>query len=126
MNTPPEMLPSLLKMVASLGIVLGGVLMTLWLVRRFIQSRSGRFNGQLIRLLASSTVGLKKNIALVEVPGQILVLGMTGDRISLLTKIDNPESIRQIHGDLAAKPTIPFAEHLNFFSSRFKGGQDGR
>ena len=126
MNAQPEMLPSLLKMIASLGIVLGGLLLTLWLVRRFVQSRSGRFNGQLIRVLASSTVGLKKNIALVEVPGQVLVLGMTGDRINLLTKIEDPESIRRIHGDLSAKPAIPFAEHLNFFSSKFKGSHDGR
>ncbi len=126
MNAQPEMLPSLLKMIASLGIVLGGLLLTLWLVRRFVQSRSGRFNGQLIRVLASSTVGLKKNIALVEVPGQVLVLGMTGDRINLLSKIEDPESIRQIRGDISAKPVIPFAEHLHFFSSKFKGSHDGR
>jgi flagellar protein FliO/FliZ len=126
MNTPPEMLPSLLKMVGSLGIVLGGLLMTLWLVRRFVQSRPGRTSGQLIRVLASSTVGLKKNIALVEVPGQVLVLGMSGDRISLLTKIEDQESIRQIRGDLAARPGMPFAEHLQFFSSKFKGSHDGR
>jgi flagellar protein FliO/FliZ len=126
MNAQPEMLPSLLKMIASLGIVLGGLLLTLWLVRRFVQSRSGRFNGQLIRVLASSTVGLKKNIALVEVPGQVLVLGMTGDRISLLSKIEDPESIRRIRGDATAKPAIPFAEHLHFFSSKFKGSHDSR
>lgn len=126
MNAQPEMLPSLLKMIASLGIVLGGLLLTLWLVRRFVQSRSGQFNGQLIRVLASSTIGLKKNIALVEVPGQVLVLGMTGERISLLSKIDDPDSIRQIRGDVSAKPIIPFTEHLHFFSSKFKGNQDAR
>jgi flagellar protein FliO/FliZ len=124
MNAQPEMLPSLIKMIASLGIVLGGLFLTLWLVRRFIQSRSGQFNGQLIRVLASSTVGLKKNIALVEVPGQVLVLGMTGDRINLLSKIDDPERIRQIRGEVSSKPLIPFTEHLHFFSSKFKGNQD--
>ena len=126
MTTQPEMLPSLFKMIASLGIVLGGLLLTLWLVRRFVQSRSGQVNGQLIKVLASSTVGLKKNISLVEVPGQVLVLGMTGDRISLLSKIEDPESIRKIRGDASAKPNIPFTEHLHFFSSKLKGNQDAR
>ena len=126
MNAQPEMLPSLLKMIASLGIVLGGLLLTLWIVKRFVQSRSGGFNGQLIRVLASSTVGLKKTVSLVEVPGQVLVLGMTGDRISLLSKIEDPESIRKIRGDQSTKPAIPFTEHLNFFSSKLKGSHDGR
>ena len=126
MTTQPEMLPSLFKMIASLGIVLGGLLLTLWLVKRFVQSRSGQVNGQLIKVLASSTIGLKKNISLVEVPGQVLVLGMTGDRISLLSKIEDPESIRKIRGDASTKPIIPFTEHLHLFSSKFKGNQDAR
>jgi flagellar protein FliO/FliZ len=126
MTAQPEMLPSLFKMIASLGIVLGGLLLTLWMVRRFVQSRSGQVNGQLIRVIASSTVGLKKNISLVEVPGQVLVLGMTGDRISLLSKIEDPESIRQIRAEASAKAIIPFTEHLQFFSSKFKGNQNAR
>ena len=40
-----------------------------------------------LRVLESIFLGPKKSIALVEVPGGALVVGVTGDRISLLDKI---------------------------------------
>jgi flagellar protein FliO/FliZ len=126
MNAYPEFLPSLLQMLASLGVVLGGLLVTLWFFKRFVQSRAGGVNTRLIRVLASCTIGLKKTITLVDVPGAILVLGVTGDRISLLARIEEPEAMRKIRGEIPTKQVIPFAEHLQFFSSRFKGRQNGR
>lgn len=126
MNTYPEMLPSLLQMLASLAVVLGGLLLTLWFFRRFVQARAGSVNNRLIRVLASGTIGLKKNITLVDVPGAILVLGVTGDRISLLSRIEDPETMRKIRGEIPLKPVMPFAEQLQFFSARFKGRQHGR
>ncbi|MEJ2474325.1 MAG: flagellar biosynthetic protein FliO [Desulfuromonadales bacterium] len=126
MTTYPEFLPSLLQMLASLAVVLGGLLLTLWFFKRFVQSRAGGVNNRLIRVLASSTIGLKKTITLVDVPGAILVLGVTGDRISLLARIEEPEIMRKIRGEIQAKPVIPFAEHLQFFSGRLKGRLHGR
>jgi len=113
-------------MLVSLVVVLGGLLLTLWFFKRFVQSRAGGANNRLIRVLASSTIGLKKTITLVDVPGAILVLGMTGDRISLLARIEEPEAIRKIQSEIPTKPVIPFVEQLQFFSGRLKGRQHGR
>jgi flagellar protein FliO/FliZ len=126
MNAYPEILPSLLQMLASLAVVLGGLLLTLWFFKRFVQTRAGGVNNRLIRVLASTTIGLKKNITLVDVPGAILILGVTGDRISLLARIEDPETMRKIRGEIPSKPVIPFGEHLQFFSARLKGRQHGR
>ncbi|MFZ1953947.1 MAG: flagellar biosynthetic protein FliO [Desulfobacterales bacterium] len=126
MNAYPEILPSLLQMLASLAVVLGGLLLTLWFFKRFVQTRAGGVNNRLIRVLASTAIGLKKNITLVDVPGAILILGVTGDRISLLARIEDPETMRKIRGEIPSKPVIPFGEHLQFFSARLKGRQHGR
>lgn len=126
MNAYPEILPSLLQMLASLVVVLGGLLLTLWFFKRFVQARAGSVNNRLIRVLASSTIGLKKTITLVDVPGAILILGVTGDRISLLARIEDPETMRKIRGEIQTKPVIPFTEQLQFFSGRLKGRQHGR
>ena len=126
MNAYPEFLPSLLQMLASLAVVLGGLLLTLWFFKRFVQTRAGGVNNRLIRVLASTAIGLKKNITLVDVPGAILILGVTGDRISLLARIEDPETMRKIRGEIPSKPVIPFGEHLQFFSARLKGRQHGR
>jgi flagellar protein FliO/FliZ len=126
MNAYSEILPSLLQMLASLAVVLGGLLLTLWFFKRFVQTRAGGVNNRLIRVLASTAIGLKKNITLVDVPGAILILGVTGDRISLLARIEDPETMRKIRGEIPSKPVIPFGEHLQFFSARLKGRQHGR
>ena len=126
MTAYPEILPSLLQMLASLAVVLGGLLLTLWFFKRFVQARAGSVNNRLIRVLASSTIGLKKTITLVDVPGAILILGVTGDRISLLARIEDPETMRKIRGEIPPKPVLPFGEQLQFFSARLKGRQHGR
>ncbi|MFZ0132715.1 MAG: flagellar biosynthetic protein FliO [Desulfobacterales bacterium] len=126
MNGYPEMLPSLLQMLASLAVVLGGLLLTLWFFKRFAQSRGGGAGNRLIRLLASSTIGLKKTISLVEVPGAILILGLSGDRISLLARIEDPETMRKVRGEVPLKSSVPFAEQLQFFSARLRGRPHGR
>jgi len=126
MNAYPEFLPSLLQMLASLAVVLGGLLLTLWFFKRVVQTRAGSVNNRLIRVLASTAIGLKKNITLVDVPGAILILGVTGDRISLLARIEDPETMRKIQGEIPSKPVIPFGEQLQFFSGRLKGRQHGR
>jgi flagellar biogenesis protein FliO len=49
-----------------------------------------------VNVLGSGFLGPKKNIVLVEVAGEVLVLGMSQDNISLLTNITDPEKIEEI------------------------------
>ncbi|MFZ0241017.1 MAG: flagellar biosynthetic protein FliO [Desulfobacterales bacterium] len=126
MTGTPEMLPSLLQMLASLAVVLGGLLLTLWFFKRFARTRSAGAGNRMIRLLASSTIGLKKTISLVEVPGAILILGLTGDRISLLGRIEDPETMRKVRAEVPLKSAVPFAEQLQFFSARLRGRHHDR
>jgi len=58
--------------------------------------------GKLVQVLSTNFLAPKKNIALVEVAGEILVLGVSDQNISLLTSIREPERIEEIknaHGD---------------------------
>ena len=73
----------------------------------------------MIRVLASQYIGMKKNISLVQVPGAILVIGITGDSIRLLTRIDDPEVLEGFH-DSQNEHTIPsFSDQLNKITRRF-------
>ena len=91
MNTAPDALSTALQMFTALGIVLGGLLVVFYFMKRFLKRDKGGSSQQLIRVVASQYVGIKKNIALVEVPGAVLVVGITNDNISLLTKIEDKE-----------------------------------
>jgi flagellar biogenesis protein FliO len=74
----------------------------------------------MIRVLASQYVGMKKNISLVQIPGAILVVGISGDTIRLLTQIDDPTILDQIHNPENERITPSFSDHLNKITHRFR------
>jgi len=89
MSTAPDALSITLQMLTALAIVVGGLLVAFYLMKRFLKRDAGGSSQALIRVVANQYIGAKKNIALVEVPGTVLVVGITSDRISLLTKIED-------------------------------------
>jgi len=118
-----ELLPPALKMLSALVIVLGGMLMVFYLSRRFAGGRVLRMNGRLVRILSSSCIGLKKNITLVDVAGEVLVLGITADRIELLTKIEDPAVLSRLQEANEPAETVSFGRHLQRFAERLKNGR---
>lgn len=118
MNTAPEAFSSALQMLTALGVVLGGLILIFYFMKRFMKRDIGGSKERLIRVVASQYIGIKKNIALVEVPGSILVVGVSNDNISLLTKIEDTavlDAIRQNASRIA--PT--FTDHLQRLTARF-------
>ena len=97
---------------------------TIFISRRIPGIRSGRLEQPLIRVLATGCIGLKKNISLVEVPGEILVVGVSGDRINLLTAIDDPVIINRIKEQANGSAGVAFGQHLKYFTSKIKGSRD--
>lgn len=100
MNYDAEFLSAALKMGLALAVVLG----TVWGLSRLLKGPLAQGRGQggpLLRIRATMPLGVKKQLALVEVPGAVLVLGISQDRISTLDRISDGELIQQIkdHGD---------------------------
>ena len=89
MNGTPDMITAGLKMVASLGVVLALILLLLYGIRKLTGQRMGTSGGKRIQVLESHYMGVKKTISLVRVPGKVLVLGISGDRINLLDTLDD-------------------------------------
>jgi flagellar protein FliO/FliZ len=124
MNTPPDMLTTALKMVAALAVILGGLFIVYYFTRRMTRSEGAGTRDKLIRVLANKFVGVKKNICMVEVPGSVLILGITNDRITLLSEIDDDALLDQIHHTENTGSTPSFTQHLNKFVSRIKTVKD--
>lgn len=119
MNTTPDMLATAFKMLAALALVLGGLGIFFYLGRRVMRKNTGASGGAMIRVLASQYIGLKKNISLVEIPGAILVVGISGDTIRLLTKIDDKTILDQFNDQSAGDVPPSFSDQLNKITSRF-------
>jgi len=119
MSTAPDALSITLQMLTALTIVVGGLLVAFYLMKRFLKRDAGGSNHALIRVVANQYIGVKKNIALVEVPGTVLVVGITSDRISLLTKIEDQSVLDGIKEN-APRLAPSFAEHLQRLTTRIK------
>jgi flagellar protein FliO/FliZ len=119
MITAPNIVSTALQMLTALGVVLGGLLVAFYFMKRFLKRDVGGSKEQLIKVIASQYIGIKKNISLVEIPGSIQVVGVSNDNISLLTKIEDKvvlDVLRQENSRIAPS----FSDHLQRLTGRFK------
>jgi flagellar biogenesis protein FliO len=107
----PELVTAALKMIGVLVLIIGGLLAFNVYSKRFLRSGNGGIGQKSLQILESTPIGLKKTITLIKVPGAVLVLGVTHDRITLLDRMDG-----QDYAELAEARTpnrIPsFQDHL--------------
>jgi flagellar protein FliO/FliZ len=126
----PDLLYASLKMAAALVFVLAIMLGCYYLFKKTLGKKMG-FAGKdrLIKVVSSAYIGPKKSIALVEVAGETLVLGISGDQMTLLSKmIQAEEPAREETADIP-RPwqnhgTRNFAEALKSAGNGIPAGED--
>ncbi|WP_157861450.1 flagellar biosynthetic protein FliO [Desulfurivibrio alkaliphilus] len=96
---------SLLKAFGVLLLMIGLMLFVAALLKRLGFGQGGfRGQGELIRVIETRSVGPKKYLAVVEVGGEFLLLGIGDQQINLLTRLENDELIRQSQATGAGGP----------------------
>ena len=119
MNTAPDTVTTAFQMLTALGIVLGALFVVLYFMKRFLRRDVSGSKEQLIKVIASQYIGLKKNVSLVEIPGSILVLGLSNDNISLLTKIEDKVVVDVLRQE-SSRDTLSFSAQLQRLTGKFK------
>lgn len=115
MTSDPEFTTTLVKMLGFLLLMAGGAAGVLYLFKRATRSAGPVSGRQLINVLSTRPVAPKKSIALIQVPGDILVVGIAGDNLTLLSKIED----RELVAELSTQPTQPtFSNLLNRFGGK--------
>lgn len=89
----------LIKAVITLVFVLGLMIAALYALRYFTGG-GARFNGSRgrnpVRVISTIFLGQKRNLAVVDVAGELILIGITPGAINLLTRIKRPEAIEEI------------------------------
>ena len=102
-----------LKMTGALIVVLlvmGGVAV---LVKRFLSDQGGIGGASALRLMGGLRLGPGKSVILVELAGEVLVLGATAKELTLLTRVDDPHRIEQLRpGTGFGLPSLPWSTML--------------
>lgn len=101
--TAPGLFTMVIKSVAVLFMVLALMILVLYLAKRLMSGRSPHMGQGIIRMKASLFLSPRERIVLVEVGGENLLLGVTPNRISRLSRI---------RGEIAAPEAapVPFAD----------------
>jgi flagellar biosynthetic protein FliO len=100
----PDLFSASLKMVYTLVLVLGLMFVVFHLFKKFgLKNSVFGGEGKPIKVLSTGFLAPRKSIALVEVAGDVLVIGISNDQISLLGNVQDPEKIEQIKNPLHKK-----------------------
>ena len=92
-----ELVPSGMKMISMFAVVLGLMFLIFFGFKKYVLKNTAFGGGnKLVSVLGTWFLGPKKNIALVEVAGEVLVLGISQENITLLSNITSDEKIEEI------------------------------
>lgn len=111
MNSP-NLFSFFLKIISALACTLGIMLITMYLLKRAMKRTIG-VNNSLIKILSAQYLGPKSSIMIIDILGDILVIGISNNQISLLTRIVNQNSLEQLK-DIQRQETknLPFFDYL--------------
>ncbi len=126
-----DFLASLLKMVSALAVVLGVMLAGLWAVRRFMNKTGANVDdGRMIRVLSTRYLGPKSSILLLDVLGSVIVVGVSGTQMTLLTTITDEDSLERLRSASPVESAArPFLDPVSLYKRKLKtlslvGGQN--
>ena len=106
----PDLSTAVLKMAGALVMLIAGLLAVLYLVRRYSAGGKNLFGGrEIIRVIGTKALAPKKYIALVEVGGRVLTLGVTADRITCLDRSSAEDFHAEFQPDGEMQKTGGFA-----------------
>jgi flagellar biosynthetic protein FliO len=120
MTYQPEFIATAVKMFSALLLVMGIFFGSFYLLRRVVRRGGAGPGRELIKIIDRSYLEPKKKILLVEVSGEFLVLGITNDRISLLTKIEDKDGVQQLSKKGPMGASVSFSSHLSRLMAKLR------
>ena len=98
----PNMFSASLRMITILLVLLALFFSVIFFLKKFQQRKSIQDKGP-ISVLFQLPVGSKESICLVDVMGEILVLGVTSAQISLLFKVEDADALKSFQESQISK-----------------------
>jgi flagellar protein FliO/FliZ len=99
---PPQVFGGLLQVVLALLLVLGAIMGSAWLLRRFGPTQMGQ--GGALRVLGGVMVGQRERLMLVEVGDTWLIVGVAPGRVTAVHSMPRPAQSEQQTQDLVQQP----------------------
>lgn len=117
-----SLIVSFVKMLFALAVVLGLMIASAYLLKRVIShTPAGIDNGNAINILMTRYLGPKHSIMMIEVLGQMLVVGVSSGQMTLLTKITDPVLVERMYNMQKVQSMgMPSAQAMQEYPLRIK------
>lgn len=117
-----SLIVSFIKMLFALAVVLGLMIASAYLLKRIIShTPAGIDNGNAINILMTRYLGPKHSIMMIEVLGQMLVVGVSSGQMTLLTQINDPVLIERMYSLQKSQSLgMPSAQAMQEYPLRIK------
>jgi flagellar biosynthetic protein FliO len=103
-----SILPSFLKMLLALAIVLGLMVGAAYFIKNILPRNTGGLNDpSLIKIIASRHLGPRSSIILIEVLEKVIVIGVSPSQMSLLATISEAEALEKLKKQGVQEKGIP-------------------
>lgn len=122
MNLSPEIYPTAIRMIIVLIIFLLCMLTIFYLSKKVLKKGSKENGSNYIKIIESKYVGLKKSITLIYVPNKILILGISNEKINLLSEIKDKNIIDELVVKNEEKQNL-FYKNLQKWSTKLKNAR---
>lgn len=114
----PNISSTAIRVFIALSLILAVILIIGFLFKKYLLKNSGLlWNKKLVKVLSSSYIGNKKSISLVQVGNEVLVLGISPNNISMLTKLEDKD-LREKITDKKNKESL-FSKELSKYYRHF-------
>ena len=126
LTSTPDVFSSAVTMISALAITLGILFLIFFCLKWFFSKRGGTLGSrELIRVISTSYLGGKRSVVLADVAGEKLVLGLSPQTITLITKIESDEALERIcASEKDGQTGRPFLWHLETFMARYRNKRE--
>ena len=121
-----------LKVIGSLGVVIGLMLLIIFWFKKIGLAKGGRKGGSLIEILDTRMVAHKKYVSVLNIGGEFVAIGISEQQINMLTTLENSGELlnyaREKGKGSSASLTSSFSSLLEKATAPLKGRrqQDSR
>ncbi|MBN2333713.1 MAG: flagellar biosynthetic protein FliO [Deltaproteobacteria bacterium] len=92
----PNLLSSGLRIFGVLAVLVALILFSYRPIKRLLRKTGGTADERLVTVLQTVPIGMKRQVMFLDIAGEVLVVGISGDTLSMLTKIDDPEKVEAL------------------------------
>jgi flagellar protein FliO/FliZ len=109
---------SFFKMLIALAVVIAMMIGAAFVLKKYFYRSPETMNGnQTIQVISTRYLDPKNSILLVDVLGQVMLLGVSTNQITLLGTVSDPNALESLKMNRLQSKTPPFSESIQSFKS---------